>query len=257
MSMPITIGIIVPHSDDRIPPEGPQMYPEVTWISKGTGVQSLTPEGYEPAMRAILPAAEGLAKKGVDAVMVMGTSLTFYKGAAVHAKMMADLARVTGLPVGTMSQAVIDGLRELGAKEIAVATAYNDVVNDRLRGFLTDEGFTVRSLKGFGISEFGGPAGRKSEAEIIALGREAVAEARAGGGAQGLLVSCGGLRTLGIAAPLEADPGVPVVASTPAAFRYAVRLAGHDRRYPGHGRLLGILECEMLQSFDKRAMVRA
>ena len=241
MSKPITIGIIVPHSDDRIPPEGPQMYPGVTWISKGTGVQSLTPEGYDPAMKAILPAAEALAKKGVDAVMVMGTSLTFYKGAVVHRKLMEDMARVTGLPVGTMSQAIIDGLREVGAKRIAVATAYNDVVNDRLHGFLDEEGFTVGAIKGFGISEFGGPAGRKSEQEIIDLGREVVAQTKAGGGAaDGLLVSCGGLRTLGIAAPLEADPGVPVVASTPAAFRFAVRLAGHDGRYAGHGRLLGM-----------------
>ena len=241
MGKPARIGIIVPHADDRVPPDGPLMYPDVVFVPKGVGVQSLTPEGYDPAMKAILPAAEHLARQGVDAVMVMGTSLTFYKGAAVHRKLMADMARITGLPVGTMSEAVIEGLREVGAKEIAVATAYNDVVNDRLRGFLTEEGFRVRAIKGFGISEFGGPAGRKTEAEIIELGREVVADAKAGGGkAEGLLVSCGGLRTLGVAEPLEADPGVPVVASTPAAFRYAVRLAGHDGRYSGHGRLLAM-----------------
>lgn len=236
-----TIGIIVPHSDSRVPPEGPLMYPDVEWVSKGTGVQSLTPEGYDPAMKAILPAAEALAKEGVEAVMVMGTSLTFYKGAAVHRRLMEDMARVTGLPVGTMSQAVIDGLRAFGAKDVAVATAYNDVVNDRLRHFLSDEGFSVRALKGFGISEFGGPAGAKSEQEIIDLGDEAIGEARAGGiEAEGLLVSCGGLRTLGVLAPLEARNGIPVVSSTPHAFRHAVRLAGHDGRYAGHGRLLGL-----------------
>lgn len=241
MGKQTTIGIIVPHSDDRIPPEGPLMYPDVTWVSKGTGVQSLTPEGYEPAMKAILPAAEHFAKQGVEAVMVMGTSLTFYKGAAVHRRLMEDMARVTGLPVGTMSQAVIDGLREVGAQRVAVATAYNDVVNDRLRRFLADEGFDVGAMMGFGISEFGGPAGRKSEQEIIDLGREVVASARTvGNDPEGLLVSCGGLRTLGVAAPLEAEPGVPVVASTPAAFRHAVRLTGRDARYPGHGRLLAM-----------------
>ncbi len=240
MSKTFTIGIIVPWADDRVPADGPTMYPDVKWVPKGVGVEALTPEGYDPAMRRILPAAEELAGKGVDAVCVMGTSLTFYKGAVVHRKLMEDMARVTGLPVGTMSQAVIDGLREVGAKEIAVATAYNDVVNGRLSGFLTEEGFKVRSIKGFGISEFGGPAGRKSEQEIIALGREAVAEARAGGKAEGLLVSCGGLRTLGVLEPLEASDGLPVVSSTPHAFRHAVRLAGHDGRYAGHGRLLGM-----------------
>lgn len=239
MTKNIRIGIIVPHSDNRVPPEGPVMYPDVEWVSKGTGVQSLTPEGYDPAMKAILPAAEALAKEGVDAVMVMGTSLTFYKGAAVHRKLIDDMARATGLPVGTMSQAVIDGLREVGANRIAVATAYNDEVNGRLRDFLVDEGFDVRSLKGFGISEFGGPAGRKSEQEIIELGREVIGRSRdSGAAAEGLLVSCGGLRTLGVAEPLENGEGLPVVASTPAAFRYAVKLAGRDGSYPGHGRLL-------------------
>ena len=239
MAKSTRIGIIVPHSDNRVPPEGPVMYPDVEWVSKGTGVQSLTPEGYDPAMKAILPAAEELAKQDVAAVMVMGTSLTFYKGAAVHRRLMDDMARVTGLPVGTMSQAVIDGLREVGAKKIAFATAYNDEVNGRLRDFLRDEGFDVRSLKGFGISEFGGPAGRKTEQEIIELGREVIGEAGRGGStAEGLLVSCGGLRTLGVAEPLETSAGVPVVASTPAAFRYAVKLAGRDGSYPGHGRLL-------------------
>lgn len=241
MAKAVVIGIIVPFADDRIPADGPVMYPDVTFVAKGVGVQSLTPEGYDPAMKAILPAAEHLAQKGVDAVMVMGTSLTFYKGAAVHRRLMEDMGRVTGLPVGTMSQAVIDGLRALGAREIAVATAYNDVVNGRLRTFLTEEGFSVRALKGFGISEFGGPAGRKSEQEIIELGREVVAQAGSDGGkAEGLLVSCGGLRTLGVAGPLEQEPGVPVVSSTPAAFRHAVRLAGHDGRFAGHGRLLAM-----------------
>ncbi len=239
MAKRIRIGIIVPHLDNRVPAEGPVMYPDVEWVSRGTGVQSLTPEGYDPAMKAILPAAEDLAKQGVEAVMVMGTSLTFYKGAALHRKLMEDMARVTGLPVGTMSQAVIDGLREVGATKIAVATAYNDEVNGRLRNFLVDEGFDVRSLKGFGISEFGGPAGAKSEQEIIDLGRGVIGEARESGSrAEGLLVSCGGLRTLGVAEPLEAGEGVPVVASTPAAFRYAVKLTGRDGSYPGHGRLL-------------------
>jgi arylmalonate decarboxylase len=234
-----TIGIIVPYADDRIPPDGPLMYPDVTFVPKGVGVQSLTPEGYEPAMKAILPAAEHLAKQGVDAVMVMGTSLTFYKGAAVHRRLMEDMARVTGLPVGTMSQAVIDGLRELGARKIAVATAYNDTINDRLRNFLTEEGFEVRAIKGFGISEFDGPAGRKSELDIIDLGKDVCSQAATSGApVEGLLVSCGGLRTLGVAVPIESEPGIPVVASTPAAFRFAVRLAGHGGRYPGHGRLL-------------------
>ena len=51
------IGIVVPHAEDKVPPEGPIMYPGVTFVPKGVGVRALTPEGYDPAMAAIVPAA--------------------------------------------------------------------------------------------------------------------------------------------------------------------------------------------------------
>ena len=56
------------------------MYPGVRFIPRGVGVRALTPEGYDPAWNGILPAADYLAKQGVDAIMVIGTSLTFYRG---------------------------------------------------------------------------------------------------------------------------------------------------------------------------------
>ena len=235
MTDSIRSGIVVPHADARVPAEGPTMYPGVTFVSKGVGVKALTPEGYDPAMAAILPAAEELAGQNVAAIVVMGTSLTFYKGAAVHRRLIEDMGRATGLPCSTMSQAVVDGLRTVGARRIAVATAYGDVVNDRLRNFLVEEGFDVGAIKGFGITEFGGPAGRKSEAEILELGADAC---RSAGAVDALLVSCGGLRTLGVAKPFEARHSIPVVASTPAGFWAAMRLVGESGRVAGCGRLL-------------------
>src|SRR4030095_8229621 len=118
------------------------------------------------------------------------------------------------LPVSTMSQAIVDGLREVGAARVAVATAYSDVVNRRLKDLLAASGIEALSLECFDILEFGGPS-RKSEADIIALSSEAVSKAP---GAEGILISCGGLRTLGVGRPLEEGHGLPVVSSTPAAF---------------------------------------
>ncbi|MGH6677332.1 MAG: arylmalonate decarboxylase, partial [Xanthobacteraceae bacterium] len=76
MSKQHTIGLVVPFAKDEVPFEGPIMYPGVRFIPRGVGVRALTPEGYEPAWNAILPAAESLAGQGVDAIMVIGTSLT-------------------------------------------------------------------------------------------------------------------------------------------------------------------------------------
>ena len=133
-----------------------------------------------------------------------------------------------------MSQAILDGLGEVGAKRVAVATAYTDVVNRRLQELLAEDGIDVIALECFDLLEFAGPA-KKSEADIIALSDSAVAKAD---GAEAILISCGGLRTLGVAQPLEEHHGIPVVSSATAAFWAAMRLVGESGRIAGYGRLL-------------------
>src|SRR4051812_4981511 len=214
MRQNITIGLVTPQSVDKVPAEAGQMYPGVTFIPKGVGVKALTPDGYSDAFDAIVPAAEALAKNNkLDAIMVIGTSLTFYRGYEAYQELMARLRKI-GLPVSTMSTAIVDGLRAVGAKKVAVSTAYGDVVNERLRSFLTASGFDVRALEGFGLERFGAP-GEKSEQDIIDLAGRVSAKAQ---GAQGMLISCGGLKTLQVGKTIEDKYGVPVVSSTPAAL---------------------------------------
>ena len=50
-----------------------------------------------------------------------------------------------------MSNGVIEGLKEVGAKRVAVATAYNDVVNERLRAFLVEHGLEPLVVTGMGL----------------------------------------------------------------------------------------------------------
>jgi arylmalonate decarboxylase len=228
-----TIGLVVPHSTDFVPPEGPAMYPGIRFVSRGVGVQRLTHAGYEAAMARVLPAAEELARENVAAIMVIGTSLTFYRGARFNAELIEKIKAATGLPVSTMSTAVVDGLRAVGARRLAVSTAYNDEVNGYLRAFLTDSGFEVLALEGFGFNGFADPQVVTEDA-IIALSDKVCAAAPA---ADALLISCGGLRTLGVAGPLEARHAIPVVSSMPAGFWAAMRLIGHSGHLAGYGRL--------------------
>ena len=234
MNKNITIGLVVPFATDRVPDEGPMMYPGVTFIPKGVGVRALTPEGYDAAWNGIVPAAVELAKNGVDVIMVIGTSLTFYRGYEAHQKLMEQLRKATGLPVSTMSDSVVQGLRAVGAKKIAVATAYADEVNNRLADFLRKSGFEVLALEGFGLFGFGEP-GSKSEQDIIELSSKAIQGAKQ---ADAVLISCGGLLTLGCAEPIEQKHGIPVVTSTQSAFWLAMRLAGDSGHVAGRGRML-------------------
>jgi arylmalonate decarboxylase len=166
--------------------------------------------------------------------MVIGTSLTFYRGYEAHRDLLEQLRAATGLPVSTMTEAVVEGLRSVGGGRVAVATAYSDVVNDRLADFLRRSGFEVLAMKGFGLTGFG-DAANQSEQEIIDLSGRAITEAKA---ADAVLISCGGLKTLGCAVPIEERHGIPVVTSTQSAFWKALRLAGASSQIPGRGRML-------------------
>jgi arylmalonate decarboxylase len=228
------IGLVVPSASDTVSDEGVTMYPHAHFVPRAVGVRSLTPEGYDVAWAKIHAAADALAAQGVAAIMVIGTSLTFYRGYEAHQRLIEDIRVRTGLPVSTMSKAVVDGLKFFGARKVGVCTAYNDEVNRRLADFLAASGFEVLALEGFGLSGFGEP-GSKSEQDIIALSDKVHAQAPE---AEGLLISCGGLRTLGVARPIEAQHGVPVVSSTQAAFWAAMRLVGESGHVAGYGRLL-------------------
>ena len=83
----------------------------------------------------------------------MGTSLSFYKGAAFNEHLTEILKKATGLPVTTMSTGVIEGLKAVGAKRVVAATAYDAEVNRRLQTFLKESGFEVLGVKGLGIEK--------------------------------------------------------------------------------------------------------
>ncbi len=229
----LTIGLVVPTANHEVPPEGPAMYPGVHFIARSAPVKDLTPAGYDPAWSGILPAADYLVAQGVDAIMVIGTSLTFYRGPQAHQELLAELRSRTGLPVSTMSQSILDGLRAVGAKRIAVATAYTDVVNRRLKELLAAAEIDVLALDCFNIVEFAAPH-KKTDADIIMLAESVADQAP---GADAILISCGGLRTLGVARPLEAKFGIPVVSSATAAFWAAMRLVGESGHVEGFGQL--------------------
>lgn len=228
------IGLILPVGAPVPPPEAARMYPGIEFFARSLGLKTMNREGYDSVVGSIGAAAAELAAEKPDALTLIGTSLSFYRGAAFNDEIVEGIRRATGLPCTSMSTAIIEGLRAVGGKRLAVATAYIDDVNRRLAGFLDETGFEVASMLGLSI-ETSGIAKNVPDSELIALGKRAAEMAE---GADALLVSCGGLRTLDIARPLEDATGLPVVSSMPAALWAAARLVGENHCAPGYGRLL-------------------
>ncbi|MBV8732090.1 MAG: arylmalonate decarboxylase, partial [Acidobacteriia bacterium] len=148
------LGMIFPPANYPVPPEAPLLYPNVKFLAEGVGLERMTPEEYDRVFDRILPAAKKQAAQGARAIDVMGTSLTFYKGAAFNQRLMDTIRKETGLPATTMSTGIVEGLHAVGGRRVAVATAYNNEVNRRLGVFLEESGFEVVTVKGLGIERF-------------------------------------------------------------------------------------------------------
>jgi len=229
------LGMIFPPANTPVPPEAQRMYPSgVRFLALGVGLERMTPEGYDQVVDRIVPAAEQLRSEGANAICVMGTSLTFYKGAAFNQQIKERIVEATHLPATTMSTAIIEGLEAVGGHRLAVATAYNQEVNRRLNSFLQESGFEVLAIQGLGIERFEDRP-PVTESELIEFGTSVW---KAAPGADAILISCGALKTLEILAPLEQRSGVPVVSSLPHALWAGVRLLGLSGRVAGYGTLL-------------------
>ncbi|MEQ1582220.1 MAG: arylmalonate decarboxylase [Steroidobacteraceae bacterium] len=232
---PRKLGLIFPPAGRGVPEEGVAMYGDkIEFVVEGLGLEKMTPEGYDSVVDRIGPAAEKLAARGAEAIVLMGTSLSFYKGEAFNATLARRMHEVTGLPATTMSTAVVDALKSVKARRVVAATAYNDEVNGRLRAFLSEHGFEVLAVKGLGIEAIA-ELDRVTQPQLVDFGARVFGSVAK---ADSILMSCGGLRTLEILDPLEKRCAAPAVSSTPHALFAGARLLGLDGRATGYGRLL-------------------
>jgi arylmalonate decarboxylase len=226
------LGLIFPPLDWPIPPDATRLYPSgVRFLGNGVGLPGgMTLAGYDEAIPRVLPKAKELAAQGAQVISVFGSSLTFYKGAKFHDDLIAQVTKATGRRATTQSAGLLDGLRTVNAKRVALATAYTDIVTGRLKVFLEEYGFEVTSAKGLGFESI--PDDAATQEILFKLGADAYA---ASNKADALVVSCGRLQTLDLIVPLENHIKVPVISSTPHGLMNGVRLLGVSPRASGFG----------------------
>jgi arylmalonate decarboxylase len=230
-----TLGMIFPPANYPVPPEATRLYPSgIRFLAEGVGLQKMTADEYDRVFVRIMPAAKKLAAEGANAISVMGTSLTFYKGAEYEHQLKVNVTKATGLPSTTMSTGIVEGLKSVNARKLAVATAYDEDVSHRLKVFLEESGFEVVSVKGLGIVSFK-DRGPVTQNELLNFSASVYAGAPK---ADALVISCGGLKTLDLIVPLESRCKVPVVSSTPHALWASVRLLGLSGQSKGFGTVL-------------------
>lgn len=135
----------------------------------------------------------------------------------------ALLARETGIRATTSVIALERLLRARGIARLAVVTPYSPAGHAKALDCLAREGFACTGHAAGGLSDNLSYAG-VPPAQIMAMARAAVA----GGGAEALLCLCTNFPAAVVAAPLEAELGIPVYDTTALGVWHALRLAGCD-----------------------------
>lgn len=228
------IGLIVPPAAGEVPTDAARLYGDrVRFMARGLGIGGVSPAGFDPVVGRILDQARSLRDAGAQAISLMGTSISFYRGAACTEELRDAMQQATGLPCSTMSHAIVSALRALGMQRVAVATSYIGELNDRLVDYLTVSGFDVTAIEGLSLTDVKA-IGAVTPDTLAALSRTVLARDPS---ADGIFISCGGLLTLDVIPALEKELNLPVTASSPAGFWDAMRLAGQDPTSPRHGRL--------------------
>jgi arylmalonate decarboxylase len=240
-TVPPSFGLIVPPRAGEVPPEAKHIYPDMHFVARGLGLMEMARQDYDRVIADTADHALLLAASGVDAVSLMGTSLSFFKGPVFNAKLIETLKSATGLPATTMSQAVIDALARFSAQKIAVLSAYEEDVNARLCAYLAAYGIRVVKIAGLNIRNIA-DLPHISGAYLMTRCRDLLAQS---GECDALLISCGGLRTIDLAPTLERETGIAVVSSAVAGLWATVNLIGDQKQRDGFGRL-----------FDHRAALR-
>jgi len=116
------LGLVVPPAAGAVPEDAGHLYGErMRFIARGLGIGGVSPEGFAPVVDRIVGLARELRDAGAQAVSMMGTSISFYRGAARTEQLRQAMEDATGLPCTTMSHAVVRALKALGVRRVAVA----------------------------------------------------------------------------------------------------------------------------------------
>ena len=174
-------------------------------------------------------AAATLPGLGVQAIGYGCTSASYVRGVGGDADISARITSATGLPSTTTSTTAVEALNLLGVTRVAVLSPHVDELNERLRGFLEGHGLDVVHMRG--LNKLRG---------IEHIPQEEIYELVDRPEADGIFISCTGMRTSNILARLEDTTGKPVVSALQATIWGTLRLADAPLELPGLGSLFGV-----------------
>ncbi|MBL1092493.1 maleate cis-trans isomerase family protein [Streptomyces sp. NPDC001739] len=163
-------------------------------------------------------AVQALCAVSPQVICYACTSGSFVGGLAGERAMCAAMAQAGDVPSLTTSGALLEALREIGARRIAVVTPYTKSVTDSLEDYLGEGGITVTGRAYLGLTRH---IWKVPYRDVVDMARAAVV-----GSADALFISCTNLPTYDVIPQLEAELRMPVLSANQVTMWAALRAIG-------------------------------
>ena len=124
------------------------------------------------------------------------------------------------LPALTTSGALLEALRDLDVRRVAVVTPYTKSVTDSLEEFLGEAGIAVTGRSYLGLTR---EIWRVPYRDVVEMARDAVAD-----GPDALFISCTNLPTYDVIPQLEAELRMPVLSANQVTVWAALKRIGKE-----------------------------
>lgn len=227
------VGLIVPHEDYTTEYEFNKLAPdEIAFYTTRIFLKSVSREDLMKMSEELIFALDRIPPK-VNLVVYHCTSGTFILGPKWEEEILERIrSRLNVTAISTM-KSVVEALKYLNLSKISLVTPYTKELNERESEYLLQ--FGVRVVKDSYLSLTGSEAMCAVESSEI---KQLIEKANTPE-AQGIFISCTGLKTMGLIDEFEETYKKPVVSSNSATFWNVLRLCGiRGVNIRGYGKLL-------------------
>jgi maleate cis-trans isomerase len=227
------IGLLVPSSNSTVEVEFYRALPQDVSLHVGRlPITQVNPESIAGMVDPLESESKKLASADVDVIVLGAAAPSFLKGMGYDREMSQRIAQASGKPATTASTALLQALSALGAKRIALGTAYSTKVNEIAIEFLRANGIEVVKTECLGHVD-NLEIGRLDARSAYDLGRRIACPE-----AQAIAFLCTNWQSMAIIDQLETDTALPVLSSTQFSLWAALKTVGYAGRIEGYGRLL-------------------
>lgn len=210
---------------------------DVLQVSIGLGIEDYTHQGVEAAMGNFWPCVDALAGEAVDRILLAGVPISSQLGRPRVLELVSEVRQRTGIEMEASLEAMLAGLRRLGARRVVVASRWADALNQALTVYLEAGGVEVLATtsRGQWAATAFGMSLEEGLRTALEVGREA---ARLAPSAEAIIVPGGAAMSLHVVPALEQEVGTPVLTNLNAEVWNGLVRPGVIRPVDGWGRLL-------------------